>query len=545
MKKPDLVILNGTIETLVPGIGQVEALAIRDGRVVGHGRQAAAAADRSNVLDLGGSFAMPGLIDIHNHHGLAGFSELFEITLPRGSSLNQILALIADRASTAGPDDWIVGGCWESNLMPSLDSTASLRLLDEASRGRPVLLRDDTLHNRWANSRAMRLAGIDQYSRDPVGGVVRRNDTGDPNGVLLESAGLLVERSMTRLRTQANDANKQASRHAIQTLNSFGITAFQDAATSLAQMQALKELDDAGELDAWVVSSMLCNDFIFGHEPLGEGIIRERHATASEHHRPTFIKLFLDGVPASRTAAFLEPYLPDRVHGSCFCGQTTMDGPELEAWLLSTAGRGISAKVHCTGDATVRMFLDAVEKVRGAGHHDVIYHLAHGQLIDHEDIPRLAELRVVADASPPLWYPTAISEATNEVLPNNRAMFMAPNRTILDSGAVLTGGSDWPVCDEPNVWNAVYGLITRRDPKKLIDGELWAEQAITRAEAVAAYTTASADAMGLGDLIGRLGTDYSADFIVMSDDPFMIDVEKLPQVEIMQTWFNGRLVFER
>jgi predicted amidohydrolase YtcJ len=288
---------------------------------------------------------------------------------------------------------------------------------------------------------------------------------------------------------------------------------------------------------------MQANDFIFGTKPLGEGIIAHREETRSRHHRPDFIKIFLDGVPPAGTAAFIEPYLPEAGFPECHCGGTTMDPAELEEWLMSTASRGISAKIHCTGDASVRLVLDTVQKVRAAGFSEPKYHIAHGQFVHPHDIARFAALDVTADISPSLWFPGVIAEAIATVLPAERAFKMQPNRSLLDAGARIAGGSDWPVSVSPNAWEGIYGLVTRQDPTGQFPGTLWQEQSITVEEAIRVYTTACAEAMGLDDVTGTLTEGKSADFIVLSANPHEVPLDAVRHIAAEQTWFAGRKVY--
>ncbi|GAA4384163.1 amidohydrolase [Tsukamurella soli] len=538
----DVVLLGGVIDTLADGIGRTDALALRDGRVVAHGAAARALADGADTVDLRGAYVMPGLIDAHNHHWLAGQTELYEFEIPPTAPLDEVLEAVSTRAASAAPGAWLVGGSWGSGLLGELDSAATLARLDAAAGGRAVMLRDDTKHNRWASPAALRAAGIDSATADPAGGEIRRALDGTPTGVLIEAAGTLVEHALAAAQPITDKMLAAASRRGIEILHTYGVTAFQDAAASAALLRGLKSLDDRGELAAWVVTSMLANDFIFGVSPLGEGIISERAAAASQHHRPTFIKIFLDGVPPSRTAAFTQPYLPDP-HGCTHCGEPTMSQDELDGWLLSTAKRGIGAKIHCTGDASVHMVLDAVGRVRAAGFTDVLYHVAHGQFVLPEDIPRFRELGVVAEISPALWFPGVIAAANESVLPDGRGERMQPNRALLDAGATVIGGSDWPVAVSPDIWGAIYGLVTRRDPTGEFPGELWAEQAITLDEAIRAYTVDSARALGIDDVTGSLAVGKSADFVVLSADPHAVDIEQVPQIHARQTWFAGEPVF--
>ena len=541
----DVVLFNGMIETLDPESPRTTAMAVRGGLIQALGERAEELRGPETLtVDLDGAFVMPGLMDVHNHHMIAGQMDLFELDAPPTLDLDGFLAAIASYAAGLEPDEWVVGGSWGSGLMNEMNSADALARLDAATGGRPALLKDDSKHNRWANSRALELAGIGAATPDPAGGQILRDESGAATGVLIEAGGVIVEQTLASLQPVSTGQLAQAAARGIEILHSYGVTGFQDAAASLPLMRALKQLDDDGELHAWVVSSMQANDFIFGTQPLGEGIIAHREETRSRHHRPDFIKIFLDGVPPAGTAAFIEPYLPVAGFPECHCGGTTMDPAELEEWLMSTAARGISAKIHCTGDASVRLVLDTVEKVRAAGYTEPKYHIAHGQFVHPDDIGRFAQLDVTADISPSLWFPGVISEAIAAVLPAERASQMQPNRSLLDAGARIAGGSDWPVSVSPNAWEGIYGLVTRQDPTGQFPGTLWKEQAITLDEAVRIYTTASAEAMGLDDVTGSLVPGKSADFIVLTNNPHDVPVDEVRYISARQTWFAGRKVYD-
>jgi predicted amidohydrolase YtcJ len=217
---------------------------------------------------------------------------------------------------------------------------------------------------------------------------------------------------------------------------------------------------------------------------------------------------------------------------------------ELTDWLLRAAQAGLGAKVHCTGDGSVRHVLDAAEKVRAAGHTTPL-HIAHGQFVAEADVPRMASLQVTAEISPTLWFPGVIYEAIKSVIGPERASRMHPNRAILDAGGVVIGGSDWPVIPLPNPWLGIEGLVTRADPSGQFPGTLWVEQALTLDEAIAVYTTASSKAMGLSDITGSLEVGKAADFIVLDRNPWQIPATDLADVKVMQTWFAGEQVFAR
>jgi predicted amidohydrolase YtcJ len=544
----DVIIRNARITTLNPAAPQADTMAIKDGRVLALGSLAdihnAHHGSTSVVYDMAGACVMPGLHDAHNHHQIGGKADLMEVTFLPTTTLDDILEIIRTYASTLDPGAWIVGGSWGSTLLTQLSAPGTLARLDEASGHHPALLVDDSHHNKWANSAALRLAGITGATVDPVDGRIERSPDGTPTGVLLETAGVMVEKIMTEANRLTSEQWADTSLRGIEILHRYGVTAFQDAGASIELMTALRDLDNTGRLSAWAVSCMMANDMIFGADPVGDGLVWGGEAFRTEHHRPDFIKIFLDGIPPTRTACFLEPYLPDEEHGAHHLGHTAMPASELTDWLIRAAEKGLAAKVHCTGDASVRHVLDAVEKMRARGLTETAVHIAHGQFVALSDIPRMADLNVTAEISPTLWFPGVIYEAIKLVLGEERAQQMQPNRSLLSAGAVVIGGSDWPVIPLPNPWPGIEGLITRADPTGEFDGTLGIEQALSLDEAIAVYTTASSQAMGLGELTGSLEPGKSADFIVLDRDPWNIAITDIGDTVVLQTWFAGKKVYE-
>ncbi|MET9259553.1 amidohydrolase [Amycolatopsis sp. NPDC004079] len=541
----ELILTNATVYTVAAEKPWAAEVAVADGLVLAVGDDVAEHRGKdTEVRDLGGAFVMPGLVDVHNHHSRAGQAELFELSLSADLGFAQVLTAVRERAAELTPGEWVIGHGWGSTLVEAVSRESARRALDAAAADRPVLLADDSGHNRWANTAALRVAGIDRDTPDPDGGIiVRDRATGEPSGLLLEAAGQSVERIARAAQGLTEHQHVSASRRAIEILHSHGITAFQDAAVSTDILSSLHALDTAGELSAWVVTSMLINDQIFGFDLTGEALIAVGEQYRSQHHRPDFVKIFLDGVPPTRTAAFLEPYLPDEVHGACHRGGTAMSPGELVHWLHLAAAAGLGAKIHCAGDASVRAALDAIEIVRQEGNWNAKFQIAHGQFVHPDDVPRFAALAIAADISPFIWVPGVIPAAIAAVLPAGFSSRLHPNRSLLDAGALIAGGSDWPVSPSPHAWDGIQGLVTRRDPTQQRPGALWEEQAITLQEAIAVFTLNGAKAMGVDDVTGSLTPGKSADFVVLDQNPFDVPAASLAETRAVETWFAGRPVY--
>ena len=548
MSTLDVLVRNAVVHTMDPLRPRVTALGIRDGRITAVGADVEVAGDSgpdTEVVDMDGAAVLPGLHDVHNHHAAAGEADLHSLQFPATASLERILDAVRERVRSRPDEEWVAGGSWGSTLLDQLSDPGALARLDEAADGRPVVLTDDSHHNRWANTEAMRRAEVLAHDGDPAGGRIVRDGNGRPTGLLYESAGALVEQARAAATEHDDEYHARSSERGIELLHQVGVTAFQDAAASLDQLAGLRRLDEQGRLHAWVVSSLLLNNSIMSADVVGEELLAVAEQYRTRHHRPDFGKIFLDGVPTTRTGAFLEPYLPDDVHGCHHTGHTTMSADELAGWLRRAAAAGIGLKIHCTGDASARMVLDVVEAAHRSGEPVPPVQIAHGQFLHPDDIGRFAPLGVVNDMSPALWFPGVIVDALREVLPADRAARIQPVRDLLDAGALVAGGSDWPVAGSPNPWPGIAGLVTRQDPAGLAPGALWPEQAISVPEAIAAYTTGAARAMGLQDEAGALTPGLSADFVVLDRDPFAVAHDELAGTTVEQTWFGGRPRYRR
>jgi len=544
----DLIFHSGKVYRVDRRRSWAEAVAIKDGKIVGVGSDRAVQklrASGTRLVDLGGRMMMPGLVDVHNHHTRGGQLDMFEVAFSASLSFEGILALVRARAEKITPGEWISGGIWSSELVSRLSQTSARTELDAASLGRPVMLRDDSLHNRWVNSKALELMGVTAETPDPVDGeIVRGSGSREAVGLLVEKASALAERALMRSIKNPAERDIASTRRAVEILNSYGVTAYQDANTTLPMLRALRALDRKGELNAWCVGSLPAFDTLTGTEIFGEALIAKRNQFRSAHVRPDFVKLFMDGVPMTRTAAMLDPYRAD-AHGRSVVCRSYLSIPEVVRWITRAEELGMAVKVHCAGDAAVRDILDAVEIVRDFRGPGPAHHIAHASFIDPADIPRFKQLNVVADLCPAIWFPCAITVANGAVIESERANRYWPNRDLHQSGALLAAGSDWPVVGLPDPWFGLQGMITRRNPKGAYPGALWPEQALDLATVIEIYTRNPARAMGLGDITGSIEPGKSADLIVLDRNLFECAPDDLAGAKVLETYHEGRKVYER
>jgi hypothetical protein len=541
----ELILLGGTIRTLDPVQPLAGSLAIGGGRILlaADGSEALRLkGPRTRVVDLQGRMAMPGLIDFHIHLFMGAAGRLYEEALTPAMDFAEVLDCVGRAVATPGRRQWIVAGPFGPPAERGMRDLTALEQLDAVSAGRPVVLSHISGHARFANSRALELAGIGVGTADPPHGeIVRDQRTGRPTGYLIETASTLVRRAIPPLTAQESIA---AARHGVAMLNRLGITGFFDAIASTGMMEAFKALDDKGELDAWASFCLPAVDTL-GGPAWSDAMIDERAALCGPHMSAEFGKVFLDGVPSLRTAAMIDAYAPrgDGTDGKDR-GEPLLSLDELTAHISAFDRRGMGMKVHATGDRAIRMMLDAVESVRRLnGPAGPAHQLSHGNFILPEDVQRLARLNVIADLNPPLWFPSPTSQAQERAVGAPRFAGAWPIRDIVASGAMAAAGTDWPaISAAPNPWPSLAGMISRRDASGRTPGIHRPDQALDLEVALPLYTRNAAAGMGRGGIAGMLAAGRSADIVILGRDLFGMSPEDIAAVEPVATLFEGRLV---
>lgn len=547
-EEADLLLLNGRIYTVDTARPRAEALAVREGKLlaVGSNREVSRlAGSKTRRIDLKGAFVMPGLVDGHVHPVTGGLKTLYECNFPFTSGPEEIKAAVTSCAGRMPAGTWIRGGQWDSGFFDRHSIASPRAFLDAITQAHPVVLVDDSLHNAWANTAALRAMGIDADTPDPEGGRFVRGADGQPNGLMLENAYRLIFRP--KLPSWTPEQVLAAAREANLIASSYGITAVKDANSLKEYVEAFHELDRAGKLRMHVAVAL--------NTPTGartspldyDALVAMRDRFRSPHVDASFVKLFLDGVPTpARTAAMLDAYAADHAHGAEFTGETNFTIGTLARDVTELDRRGFTVKMHAAGDRSVRLALDAIEVARRFnGQSGLRHELAHAGYIDPQDITRFAQLDAVADFSPILWHPSPIIQSIIGAV-GERGRRYWPTRSLLEAGATLLVGSDWPAAvREQNPWVGIEALVTRRDPRGETDGQLWPEQAISLEDALRLYTLSTARALRLEQKIGSLTSGKSADFIVLDRDLFELPIEAVGETQVRETWFEGERIYTR
>ena len=546
----DQVFVGGDIYTQDPALPWAEGVAIGDGKYLAVGTSAAMRkliGPKTRVVDLKGRMVMSGLIDDHVHAVDGAMGELFDCLFASTSTPQQIRKILTACVNKAPGGSWISGGYWASDFFKHYPIASPRKWLDDIAGGRPIILRDDTGHNVWADSAALRLAGVDSdAAADPSGGRFEREpNSGRPNGIALEAAAEKIQAAVAEPTTEQY---QQSVAYVQKLAHRLGFIGLKEADANTPTIAAYQAADKRRQLTLYVatcISTLAMQDkpdTILNFD----AIDRVRATYRSNLVATDFVKIYLDGVPtAARTAAMLEPYLPD-ADGRRVSGDLHVNPDVLANDVTELDRRGYTIKMHAAGDRAIREGLDAIAAARRANPDGRLRHeLAHAGYIAPEDLGRFAELNAVAEFSPVIWFPSPIIDAVIEVL-GERAKHYWPMRSLLATHAPLASGSDWPsVVPSMDPWGGIEAMVTRSDPYHRSVRTLWPEQAIGLADALRIYTLGNAAALRREAETGSIVVGKSADFIVLDRNLFKVPVNQISGVQVRMTFFQGRMVYQR
>jgi len=543
----DTVLTNGKIYTVNPLQPWAEAVAIKDGKYSYVGTSAKVAAfigKETQVIDLNGRTTMPSINDAHTHSWQGGFKLLYECNFPFTATPDEIAEIVKDCIRANPNAEWIRGGQWTSDFFKTYNIGSPKKWLDAISEDKAIYFQDDATHNGWVNSKALELAGIDKDTPDPAGGTYLRDENGEPNGLVLETAKTVIEKILPAWTPEQNVASLTA---AVKHANSFGVTGINEARTPPEISLAYQQLDEQGLLTAYAITYL--------QTPRGRRVkpfdIRPMQKISqkyrSERVHTMFAKIFLDGIPsASRTAVMIDPYLTDETFPEVTRGHLLIEPEVLLQDMIELDRAGFTVKIHTAGDGAVHIALDAIEAMRAInGASGLRHQLAHVGFIHPDDLPRFAKLNVTADLSPYLWFPSPIIDSTIGAV-GKRALHYWPIKDLVDSGANLSIGSDWPsAVDTMNPWPAIEAMVTRKNPFMDEEDALWPEQAISLEQALKIFTLDGARAYRLEELTGSIEVGKSADLIILKQDLFSVKLDDISEMKVEITMFSGDVVYKK
>jgi predicted amidohydrolase YtcJ len=531
----DLVLTGGRIFTADAALTVAEAVAVRDGRIAWVGRASEATAHvgpATRVLELEGRTVVPGFQDAHCHPAEGGVESL-RCTLNDCESREECLDEIA-RYIAANPDlDWVVGSGW------SIDSfergTPSRADLDAILPDRPAYFENRDGHGAWVNSRALERAGVTRESPDPSDGRIERDASGDPQGTLHEGAMNLVGDLLpptAPAEWETGILRAQAAFHAL------GITAWQDARIDTPEMLAsYRAVAERGELTMRVEGNLLWGR-TRGEDQV-EALTAMRADGSLGRLRIRGAKIFADGVLENFTGALLEPYVDTDNYGI-----SMLERDELGRAVVLLDAHDFQVHVHTIGDRAVRDALDAIEAAqRTNGRRDRRHHLAHLQLVHPDDLPRFAELGVVANVSP-LWacHSGYVDELTEPFIGPERSSRMYPFASLLRAGTRLAFGSDWTVSTADPL-PQLEVAVTRISPETRDTEPLLPEEGIDLPTALATFTAGSAYVNFLDAETGTLEPSKLADLAVLDRDILDPGAGPIGDARVLLTLVEGEAVY--
>jgi len=530
----DLLLENANVLTMNPAQPTASTVAVAQGRIVAVGTREELAGLRSQaqrVLDLDGATLIPGLIDAHTHF-VMGSESLSRVRLAGVATMAEMQRRVAEKVAAAPAGSWITGRGWDDTKRADVIALPTAADLDAVAPNHPVYLSRADAHVGWANSAALRLAGIDATTPDPYGGRIVRDERGEPTGILQETAKKLVE----RLIPPADHASRSdALRQGLATAAQYGITGIHDN-TPAEDIALYQEFRERGEL------TLRVNTLVRGWEvdqPFLEPLIAigARTGFGDDWIRIGALKLSLDGTLGSRTAAMLEPYSDDPDN----TGVPRISQEELDPIIERAHRHHIQVALHAIGDAACRMALDSIERATAAYQWpDHRHRIEHEQVVAPEDMPRFAKLGVIASLQPChavtdlLWVESRVGP---ERMPTSYAW-----QSFLKLGTRICLGTDWPVETlDPRV--GFYEAVTR----KALDGTpaegRRPEEALTIKQVLKGYTLDAAWAEHAERKKGSIEPGKYADFTIFAQDPTAVDPNDLLHLDVLGTIVEGRSTY--
>lgn len=532
----DLVFTNGRVVTYDRANPEATAIAVKGDKILAVGSDEEIAkyiGKDTKTLDIKECLLLPGFIEGHGHVQGIG-NKLISLDLSGITSLKTILNQVEAKAKAKDAPRWIQGRGWDQNLW-EVKKFPTAKDLDKVANGHPVVLLRVDGHALWANSEALKIAGITKDTKAPEGGEIIKDADGEPTGIFIDTAmGLIAAHVPAPSKAEKLTMYKKAFSH----LAAQGVTTVTDAGISVEDSELIRAQHKDGSMPIklfgmYRLTSLATAKDFFAKQP----------TFTSKDKRLSLrsVKITVDGALGSRGAALLEPY-SDKPESK---GLLIIKEPTIQAITELALKHGFQVAAHAIGDHANRVVLNAYEKAMAnmPFADDPRLRIEHAQILDADDIPRFGSLGVIASiqathcTSDMPWVPTRIGkERTDE------GAYVW--RKLLASGARVVGGSDAPVESANPLWG-LYSSVTRQRHDGTPDGGWNSDQALTLYEAIASYTSEAAYAVFQEQSIGKLRAGMQADLVVLSKDVLALPAKELLSTEVVYTVSDGKIVFAK
>ncbi|MCV6615617.1 MAG: amidohydrolase [Cellvibrionaceae bacterium] len=539
----DTILRNGTIYTVDPRQPWAEAVAIKDGHflAVGSNEQIQTYCDQhTQVVDLHGRFAMPGLYDMHTHPDLslaptyAGYYE----TPVEDPSVDELRESLLQYAEARPEQEWIFGQHFVHFQFKKAGINPDKHWLDSVISDRPVAIHDRSWGCMLVNSKALALAGIDDNTTDPSNGYIERDPlSGEATGILVDGGYALIHAVMP---PPPAAALERAYGDAVRYQNSRGVVGSKYVHVCENRLDALRALDNRGELTLRVEAAISWQDDLFPVKRRWQLLAGERHYYRSNRLNANAVKFHFDGTHGSFSSYLASPWPGE----SDWRGGLNLSPEHIHDMVVDMDRRGIRVIAHCVGDGASDIYLDAVARAREInGDNGPMHQCAHSTVLLDENLPRFAQLNVSAEFSPVGWLPEPYARA-REVMGAERFERMYNFKGVLENGGNAVMGTDWPVSNI-NCWAGFEAMITRQLPWSDDDDKFHGE-GISLAQAIEVMTINGARCMGMAAEAGSIEAGKRADIIVLERNLFEQQVRgNMHNIQVDLTFVDGQLMWDR
>lgn len=538
-EEASLILINGNIITMDPEMPKAEAVAIKNDRIIAVGSNKDIEkhnGEKTQIIDLEGKTAVPGLIDAHIHFPRLG-KRLKELFLDQTSGIQEVVDIIAKRVKQAKSGEWITGRGWHT-VYWKMEGYPDNVELSQVSPNNPVYLVGMASHAALVNDKALKLAGITKDTPDPPGGkIIKDPQTGEPTGILLEKAQDLVSKLFP---PETHEAKKENIKLGIQTALKMGLTEVHDAGVGYDIIKIYKELLQENELNIRLYVMFLVPD---GGEVLDK-FIKHPPEIGLGNHQLTLrcIKVFVDGALGARGAALLEPYSDSPEH----TGLIRNSEEEIYKVVSKSMKAGYQVAMHAIGDGANRIALNAIERaLREMPAQDHRMRIEHAQILRPEDIPRFGKLGIIPSMQP--IHCTMDMGFTEARVGPKRVKGAYAWKSLIKGGARIAGGSDtpsFPLHYTNPLWG-IYAAVTRQDNQGNPASGWYSEQKVIRLDALKMYTINAAFASFEENIKGTIAPGKLADLTILSKDIMAMPEREIFKTEVLMTMIGGKILYQQ